>query len=273
MILAVGIIIGLALGLTGAGGSILAVPLLILLLGFDPATAMGISLVAVAASAAFGIALNLRAGNIVWTPAIILAITGSLTAPFGRLFSTYLPETLLSIGFSLLALIVAARMWRASYKRPEHATVVRASKIRDQEPKELLCKLSPTERFELKLPCIMGLAGGGALVGVLSGLFGVGGGFLIVPLLLALSIIRIQRAVATSLVIILFVSSSGFISFLQMNAEFDLLQVSWLIVGSLLGMLLGFMLAKRLAPVMLQRTFAIGILIITATMLFRMTLI
>jgi uncharacterized membrane protein YfcA len=263
----IGILIGAVLGLTGAGGSVLAVPLLLLLLHLDPTAATGLALGVVAASSAYGAVQRIRQSEILWIPALLFGTCGALLAPVGRLFANTMdPEALLA-GFALLSMMIAARMIWQSIEHPEQAKVVRAN-AGEANHEPLLCRFSETGRFELKLRCITGLSIGGILTGLLSGLFGVGGGFLIVPFLNQLNGVAMRHAVATSLVIITAVASSGFITHLATHA-IDWLQLALLALGGIAGMVLGSVLARRIAGPHLQRIFAVTIIVMTITILFR----
>jgi uncharacterized membrane protein YfcA len=127
MSILIGIIMGLSLGLTGADGSILAVPLLILLLNIEPQQAITLSLAVVAGSAIFGVIGHLKSNNIQWLPAIVFAIIGGLFTPVGHWLGSLLPTQVLLFGFSLLVIIVAIRMWLKSIQAPTAAIIVRAA--------------------------------------------------------------------------------------------------------------------------------------------------
>lgn len=260
MLLLIGCVIGLVLGLTGAGGSVFAVPLLMLLTATSMQEASGIALGAVAAAALLGSLRNGRNGMILWTPALLLAATGALFAPLGKWLASLAPESLLMLGFNGLALFIALRMWLSAQRNPEQAKVVRASKLAAVAPSQALCPLSPSGQLQLRLPCISGLLVGGALVGLLSGLFGVGGGFLIVPLLLSLSPIGMPQAVATSLVVITLISSAGFISHLALGQPLNLSLLGLILVGSLAGMGVSQSISHTIANASLQKLFAASLL-------------
>lgn len=262
-----GMLIGAVLGLTGAGGSVLAVPLLLFLLPIDSPTATGLALGVVAASSLYGAIQRIRQKDILWIPAVLLGISGAALAPAGRLFAgTMNPEYLLA-GFALLATVIAVRMIWQSIEHPEYSTVVRAS-VADSQHEPLLCRFSDTGHFDLRMRCVTGLAVGGMLTGLLSGLFGVGGGFLIVPFLNQLNGVSMRHAVATSLVIIAAVASSGFVTHLATHT-LDGMQLGLLVVGGIAGMALGNLTAKRIAGPTLQRLFAIAIIVMTVLVLFR----
>lgn len=273
MLLAIGVLIGLVLGLTGAGGSVFAVPLLMLLAGLPMSIAVGISLGAVATSAFYGslrITLSKKGTRkILWMPGAILASTGAVTAPVGKWLGLHMPETWLLLGFSLLASVIAVRMWLSATRDPDTAKVVRAGNYADTPAPDLLCKLSTNGQFQLRPRCLSGLLIGGVLVGLLSGLFGVGGGFLIVPLLLMLSPISMAQAVSTSLVIIAVISGSGFISHLVMSPSNDWQLLGLAASGGILGMMIGQALSQRIANARLQKIFAVSLLLISSVTLMR----
>ncbi|OWT80771.1 MULTISPECIES: TSUP family transporter [unclassified Achromobacter] len=113
-----GLAIGALLGLTGAGGGILAVPALMFGLHLGLAEAAPVALIAVGSAAALGAAQGLRRGLVRYKAATLMAIAGGLTAPVGLLLARQLPATLLSLGFAAVMLLVAARMARQTMKRP-----------------------------------------------------------------------------------------------------------------------------------------------------------
>ncbi len=272
MLLIIGMIIGLVLGLTGAGGSVFAVPLLMLLAGIPMADAAGISLGTVAASTIYGSLRNLvqkKSATVLWKPGAILAGAGALTAPLGKWLGLQIPQLWLVSGFSILAIVIALRMWLSASKNPDSASMVRAGNFAHIPSPDLLCTLSTNGQFELRLRCVSGLLIGGLLVGLLWGLLGVGGGFLIVPLLLALSAVSMMQAVSTSLLIIALISSSGFISHLVMSGNNDWSLLGLVAGGGVIGMLLGQAISHKIANALLQKIFAISLLTISGIMIFQ----
>lgn len=266
MLIAIGLLIGLTLGLTGAGGSVFAVPLLLLLSDMPMADATGISLGAVAASTLYASLRNRFSRTsppVLWKPGLILALSGVVTAPLGQWLGLQLNERWLMGSFSLLALLIAVRMWMSAQKNPQAAQVVRAGHFIDIPCPDHLCNLNPSGQFELRPRCVNGLLIGGLLVGLLSGLFGVGGGFLVVPLLLALSAVSMAQAVSTSLLIIALISSSGFISHLLLS---ETKHWNWLLpvtLGGVLGMIIGQGISHKIANALLQKIFAAGLLVVS----------
>lgn len=275
MLLSIGLLIGLILGLTGAGGSVFAVPLLLLLGGISMADATGISLGAVAATTIYASvrnSLSRRAPSVLWKPGLILAISGALAAPLGKWLGMRLSEPWLIGSFSLLAAIIALRMWMQAQKNPAAALILRAGNFSEAPSPDHMCKLNPTGQFELRPRCVSGLLIGGVVVGVLSGLFGVGGGFLIVPLLLALSAVSMAQAVGTSLLIIALISSSGFISHLLLSETQHWQWLLFVAAGGLGGMVIGQTISHKIANVLLQKLFAVSLLVVSGVMIFSTTL-
>lgn len=271
MFLIIGTLIGLVLGLTGSGGSVFAVPLLVLLTGVSMYEAVGLSLAAVSASAIFG-SLRLRARQpVLWLPALLLGVSGMVAAPAGQWAARRLPELVLLLLFVVIAILIAWRMWLTASRQPEQAAVTRASDLRETSSNGVLCRLSPTGQFQLKPRCMGGLLVGGLMIGLLSGLLGVGGGFVIVPLLLFLSQVTMQQAVSTSLVVISVISTTGFLSYLFLNQPTDHVLsysvMAYLVAGGIAGMLLGQLLTKKIADDRLQKTFAIALLLTALALL------
>jgi uncharacterized membrane protein YfcA len=249
--------VGLALGLTGGGGSIFAVPLLIYVLGIAPDQAMPISLVAVSVSAIVGGVQSIRRGLAVWQPTIIFALGGVLGAPLGMLAAKRLAEQWIVGGFALLAILVGSLMWRAARVFPAQAAAVRARAY--DTGGGPICVLAPDGQLRFTAPCAAALAVIGLGTGFLSGMFGIGGGFLIVPALVLVTRMGVHRAVATSLLIISAIGSSGAISALLHGG------IVWRVLlpfaaGGALAMVGGRLLAERLAGPRLQEVFAIAIL-------------
>ena len=269
MAIIIGLLIGLVLGLTGAGGSVLAVPLLVLCLHLPLQDASGIALGAVAASAVSGAVARFRDDQVLWVPALILAVGGVALAPLGHWLALGLPEKVLAAGFVLLALIIAVRMWRQAVRQPEMARVIRADPNQRTGESAMLCPFSPTGQFQLQPRCIAGLGCGGLAVGVLSGLFGVGGGFLIVPLLSMLSAVPYVTAVATSLVVIAAVSSAGFVSYLLMGHGVPVSLLAQVACGGVIGMAAGFVVGQRIAGETLQKIFRVSVVVVSVLMLMR----
>jgi len=257
----VGIVIGLVLGLTGAGGSVFAVPLLIWLVGLEPSQAIGISLGAVAAGALFGVIARLRSSDIQWLPAVVFAVLSAIVTPVGIWLNQQIDQRWLMIGFGLLVIVIAVRLWLQTTKSPDAAAEVRARINAPEEVSGAVCRMIGNNPFKLGLPCILGISGGAIVTGILSGLFGVGGGFIIVPTLMFLTGISIRQAVATSLVVITVIGISGFTGFLISGGNPGWMLLGQVAIGSIIGMFAGVFLSKHISGCALQRVFVVLMLI------------
>ncbi|TLD68782.1 sulfite exporter TauE/SafE family protein [Phragmitibacter flavus] len=247
-----GLLVGAALGLTGGGGSIFAVPLLLYGLSVPVGTAMGLSLATVGVTAGFGAALRWLHGEVEWKAGLLFALGGMVTAPLGAWLGRLLPSTLLLTAFALLMLFVGWRMWRG--RGDDVVTPGR-------------CVLQGGGRFGVE--CYVRLGSGGAAAGLLSGLFGVGGGFIVVPVLLLVTGMSIHRAVATSLMVIFLISISGVVAHVLHGQLFPMPLSLWFVGGGFLGMLLGSAGRSRLSGGALQKIFAIGMWVTAGWMLWR----
>lgn len=257
---ACGIVVGFALGLTGGGGSIFAVPLLIYGLGVAPREAVGASLAAVGATAFVGFLQRLWRREVEIATGLLFAVTGAIGAPLGAWLNSLIPSNVLLVGFSLLMFVVAARMWRKATASPQETKAVRASweAIPEDEPGPV-CRRDPEGRLHLTTPCGLLLAALGFCVGILSGLFGVGGGFVIVPALVLFSGMGIHRAVATSLMVISLIGASGVSSYVIAGRPLDLALAAQFALGGVIGMLLGGAAASRISGPRLQKIFSAAI--------------
>lgn len=261
-----GAIVGLSLGLTGGGGSIFAVPLLIYGLGVEPQSAIAVSLGAVAITSAFGAVEGCVRRVVELRAALIFAAAGMMAAPFGVQLGGAVSESLIVLSFAGLMLVVAVRMGFKALRTPGDSSVVRA-RLSDQAGNDpgTICRYSRDGRLRLNAPCSAALFGMGLLVGVLSGFFGVGGGFLIVPALTLITRMGIHRAVATSLLVITLIGLSGLASAVFSGREIDWTLTGLFVVGGIAGMFAGRGLARFLAGVTLQLVFSVAMI---ATALF-----
>lgn len=269
MTIVFGILVGLALGLTGGGGSILAVPLLIYGLGLGAKAAVSTSLAAVTLTAMVGATDAWRAGLVETRVALIFAATGMLAAPSGVVVGDTVSDVVILVGFSLLMLIVGGRMFLRARSKPGESAVVRAgfNSAEEIDANGPVCRYSDDGILRLNAPCSAVLAAVGLVVGFLSGLFGVGGGFLIVPALLLVTQMSIHRAVATSLLVITLIGISGVGAAIFTGRELPWITSGLFVAGGIGGMFLGRRLAARLAGPVLQQGFALGIVLMGGAML------
>jgi len=174
--LASGALVGFSLGLVGGGGSILAVPLMVYVVGVpEPHVAIGTSAIAVAANAAINLLNHSRGGTVLWPCALVFAIAGIAGAFGGSLLGKMVDGQKLLALFALVMLVIAMLMLKTRAR-------IGATDVK--------MNLS-------NLPALIGL---GLATGTLSGFFGIGGGFLIVPALMLATGMPIMNAVSSSLV-------------------------------------------------------------------------
>ncbi|MEO6808514.1 MAG: sulfite exporter TauE/SafE family protein [Isosphaeraceae bacterium] len=251
-----GALVGFSLGLTGGGGSIFAVPLLVYGLAVRPREAIGISLAAVGATAMVGGLRRLARGEVEVRTGLIFAVAGMLGAPVGSWLGGLLAEGVLLTLFAVLMAAVALRMWVQANRQPEETLAVRAGVATLADEPGPACRRDPGGRLRLTSRCFAVLALAGLVTGVLSGLFGVGGGFVIVPALVFVTGLGIHRAVATSLLVIALVSASGVASYLVQGRPLPWSLSALFVVGGLFGMELGAHAGRRLSGPRLQKLFA-----------------
>ncbi len=244
-----GLLVGAALGLTGGGGSIFAIPLLVYGLGLPMPEATGLSLAAVGLMAGFGAMVQRR--NLAWRSGLVFAAAGMLLAPAGAALGHALPAALVLSAFAFLMGYVGWRMRRGQASElPTGPCVARA----DGKP-------GPG--------CYARLGAAGSVTGILSGIFGVGGGFIIVPALVFVTGMPIHRAVATSLLVIFLIACSGVTSHVLQGAVIPWQAGVLFVAGGLVGMLLGGRGRERLSPERLRVVFAYAMWIVAAFILVR----
>ncbi len=174
--LASGVLVGFSLGLVGGGGSVLAVPLMVYVVGVpDPHVAIGTSAIAVAANAAINLSNHARGGTVRWACALTFAAAGIIGAFAGSIFGKMLDGQKLLALFALVMLAIAMLMLKTRAR----------------------IGLPDVRMDWTNMPAIVGL---GLATGTLSGFFGIGGGFLIVPALMLATGMSILNAVSSSLV-------------------------------------------------------------------------
>jgi uncharacterized membrane protein YfcA len=246
-----GMVVGLILALTGAGGAIIAVPLLIFGLDWDVGRAAPVALLAVGASAALGTALGLRAKIVRYRAAALIAVVGSLITPLGIYAAHQLPARPLTLIFAAVLMFVSLRLYRQARREMSGAPDPEA------EQDAAACKLSSeTGRFTWTARCTQALTQAGALTGFLSGLLGVGGGFVVVPALRRSTDLPMNAVVATSLMAVALISLST-VTASALAGKLDYTVAIPFALGAMLAMLAGRRLASRLAGPRLQQGFAL----------------
>jgi uncharacterized protein len=267
-----GSLVGIVLGLTGAGGSIFAVPLLVFGLGWSLSQATPVALLAVCAAAAFGTMTSWRSGLVARRAALVAGVLGSLTAPLGIALAARLPQQALVVAFALVMTIVAVRMLRQAAQAPVESGILRGDPTGTTADGAPVCRIdAATTHLRWTRSCAAVLGVAGAVTGVLSGALGVGAGFIIVPTLRAVTELSIQACVATSLMIITIVSAAATVAYVVAHgsAALPLAVAGPFVAGALAGMLASRLVAPRLPGPLLQRLFAALMIVAAALLLWR----
>jgi uncharacterized membrane protein YfcA len=241
-----GSLVGFSLGLVGGGGSILAVPLMVYLVGVgNPHLAIGTSAFAVAVNAGANLVNHARAGNVKWRCAGVFAAAGVVGALLGSTLGKWVDGQRLLALFAILMLVVAALMLR---KRSTAGN-----------PDVVLHRGNAGK-----------LVASGAFVGTLSGFFGIGGGFLIVPGLMAATGMPILNAVGSSLVGVTAFGLTTAFNY-AVSGWVDWLLASVFVAGGIAGGMLGTRLARHLSgrKGLLNSVFASLIVVVACYMLYR----
>ncbi len=239
---ALGAAVGLVMGLSGAGGTIIAVPLLVWGLGWSLPQAAPVALLAVAVGAGIGTVRGLRGQLVRWRAALLIGTVGLVLAPLGLWLAGRLPHETLSGLFAAVLIWVAGRnllsAWRG-WRDPAALT--------EAEVLPAVCPLDPeTGRFRWtpRTASIMGGIGAGA--GLLSGLLGVGGGFVVLPALMRVSRLPFSQCVATTLMVLAVISGGTAPMAVVAGRDFSWLAATPFVIGVTLGLLAGQRLAPRL---------------------------
>jgi uncharacterized membrane protein YfcA len=234
-----GAIAGLALGLTGGGGATIAVPLLVYGLGLPVPQAVAISLLAVGGAAIGGFWNRARHHEVDTGAGAMLAGAGAAAAPLGAWMGELIPEAVVLAFFGVIVAVVSVRMWTTA-RRPADMNV---------GP----CAL----KRRISWRCFGVLSVTGVTTGLLSGIIGVGGGFILVPAIVFATGMEMHRAVATSLMVTSIVSASAFISMLAHGREIPWPTAIMFLTGGLIGMAIGTVLCRWISGVRLKQGFAI----------------
>ena len=249
IVLLLGLTVGVILALTGAGGGILAVPLLVFGAGLSMAEAGPIGLLAVGLAAALGAVMGLKNGTVRYKAALLIAAAGIICSPLGLWLAQRTPNRPLTILFACVLMYVAFRVFKRSLPPSPASKAAVATK---PPP----CVLDAQRgKLNWTAPCAWALTVSGVIAGGLSGLLGVGGGFVMVPALQRYTNLTAQSVLATSLAVIALVSMSG------VAASSAAGHLQWAIalpfsLGALVGMMCGRLIAARLAGPHLQKGFA-----------------
>ncbi|MEV7791734.1 sulfite exporter TauE/SafE family protein [Streptomyces sp. NPDC087512] len=233
-----GAVVGLALGGLGGGGSVLAVPALIYLLGFAPADATTAALVIVTLTSVTALSAHARDGNVAWRTGLLFAAAGVVPAMLAGTLADRVPAAVLVLAFSVVAALAALRMLRTPRRTGPDGPV---------------------------RPAKAGAAGAG--LGAVTGFLGVGGGFLAVPALVGVLGLAMRRAVGTSLLVITVNSLAALGARAGTGMHLDWAVVGPFTAAAVLGAWDGRRLAAKVRGTTLQTLFAYVLLAVALFML------
>lgn len=242
--LVLSLLMGGLLGLLGGGGSILTVPILVYVFGMDAKPAVATSLLVVATSSAMGAIQHARTGNVRVRTALVFGSVAMVGSYGGARLAAFVPGHILLLLFTGMMAFIGILMLRAGTRA-----------------------VSATDGTHVTFPL---LAVEGLGVGMFTGLIGAGGGFLVVPILMALGGLPTHAAVGTSLLVIAINASAGLIGYLA-HVTIDLRTAALVTGAAVVGSLLGGWLAGRLRPATLRRAFGSLVLVMAAAMLWKET--
>ncbi|MDG9702818.1 sulfite exporter TauE/SafE family protein [Streptomyces sp. DH37] len=242
LVLVLALLVGVCLGLLGGGGSVLTVPLLVYAAGMDAKEAIATSLFVVGVTSAVGVVGHARGGRVRWRTGALFGAAGMAGAYAGGLVGGRVPDAVLLAAFAVMMIATAAAMLRgrrAAGPDPAHRQL-------------------PVGRVLLD----------GAVVGLVTGLVGAGGGFLVVPALALLGGLPMPVAVGTSLLVIAVKSAAGFAGYLS-SVPVDWTTALAVTASAVAGSLAGARLAGRVPADVLSRLFAWSVLAMGALVLLQ----
>ena len=240
-------VVGVSLGLMGGGGSILTVPIFVYVLGFDPKLAIAMSLPVIGVTSLVGAVGHWKAGNVHLRTAIYFGVIAMVGAFAGAKGARFLSGAVQLAMLAVIMLAAAAMMFRSARQTP--AGNAAGTESTRAMPVALLVPVALT-------------------VGVITGLVGIGGGFLVVPSLVLLARAPMKQAVGTSLLVIAMNSAAGFAGYLGQVA------IPWAFVSgfttiAVVGILIGTYGTRFVSQRMLKQAFAVFLVVMGSFMLYR----
>ena len=242
---ALALVIGVSIGLLGGGGAILAVPVLTYITGLEPVQAIPSSLLIVGVTSAVSLTLHALKKRVQWRTGIIFGIASMAGAFAGGRLGSSVPSVILMYSFAAVMIAAAVAMIRGR-------------------------KGNGDEEESAKLPVVK-IVITGAVVGLVSGFVGAGGGFLIVPALALLARLPMRLAVATSLMIVTMQSGAGLIGY-AVSTPLDWVLALSIAAAAVIGSFLGFWLSSRVPDRGLRKGFGVFVLFIAAVVIVEETL-
>lgn len=256
------LLVGLSLGLIGSGGSILTVPILVYVMGVEPVLATAYSLFIVGTTALVGGVQSAMQKRVDFKTVLIFGIPSIAAVYLTRAYLVpFIPDTLFSIGSFAVTKPMALMLLFAVVMIMASVSMIRPGKKQEAEEGQPMQYNYPMILLE------------GAVVGILTGLVGAGGGFLIIPALVLLARMPMKMAVGTSLFIIASKSLIGFIGDLQGGKTIDWTLLSTFTASAVAGIVMGIMLSKRIPGSKLKTGFGGFLLIMGMYIIVKETLL
>lgn len=251
------LLIGVVLGLVGGGGSILSVPILVYLLGINPVLATAYSLFIVGATSAVGTIRNISNKMVDYKTAIVFAIPAFIAVYVARKYLVpAIPTTLFQFNDVIVSKDIGIMVFFAIIMLLASISMIRTKKVKEEEN---------AEKIKFNYPLIVAEGFG---VGLLTGIVGAGGGFLIIPALVLLAKLPMKKAVATSLLIIALKSLIGFLGDVQ-NLEIDWAFLLSFTSLSIVGIFVGIYLNKFIDGKKLKKAFGWFVLLMAIYILWK----
>jgi uncharacterized membrane protein YfcA len=235
------VFVGIALGLLGGGGSILTVPLLAYVAGMEAKQAIATSLLVVGTTSVVAAVSHARAGRVQWRTGLVFGVAGMAGAYGGGVLARFIPGSVLLTGFAVMMVATAIAMLRGR---------------KDVGPAD------PGHRIP-----VLKVIAEGLVVGLVTGLVGAGGGFLVVPALALLGGLPMPIAVGTSLVVIAMKSFAGFAGYLT-SVTIDWRLAGMVTAAAVVGALVGARLTALVNPDSLRKAFGWFVLVMSSVILF-----
>lgn len=228
-------LIGISLGLIGGGGSIIIIPVLVYILGVEAHHAVDMSLTIVGVTSLIGAALHNQRGTVKLKIGVFFSATGTLSAYFGSRLTRLLSPAALLLSIAALMIVIAVLML---IKRHDNRDVI-------------------IHHGRSKFKALLA----GLIVGLLTGILGIGGGFLVVPALVLFCDISMKDAVGTSLLIVAIDCCAGLLGHLRYGG-FDLRVTMFVTMVAIDGMLIGATLSHHVSPANLKKWFAVFVIVV-----------
>jgi uncharacterized protein len=254
-----GLFVGFILAISGAGGGIFAIPLLVFGLNLNIIQAAPVALLAVMLASSVGAILGLSKGIVRYKAALLIAAFGIAFAPAGVWLAKRAPTHILSLLFAMILIYVAIRMWRTNVEEIQAETLKPDS----------TCATNPaTSKLFWTAHCTKRLILTGSLAGLFSGLLGVGGGFVIVPSLRKVSNFDTQTIIATSLAVIALVSAGSVTTYL-LHGDLNWNIATPFVISTMIGMFAFRLISHKIPAKVSQRSFAVLAIIAAILMIVK----